>query len=40
MQGFIHPVGVSGILDQVKITFIVRSFSTQGLIDLENELKI
>lgn len=39
MQGFIHPVGVSGILDQVKITFIVRSFSTQGLIDLENELK-
>jgi tripeptide aminopeptidase len=39
MQGFIHPVGVNGILDEVKIKFIIRAFSTQGLHDLESELK-
>lgn len=38
-EGFIHPVSVNGILDEVKIRFIIRAFSTQGLYDLEDELK-
>ncbi len=38
-EPFMHPVSVSGILDEAKIKFIIRAFSTQGLIDLENELK-
>jgi tripeptide aminopeptidase len=38
MQGFIHPVAINGILDEVKIKFIIRAFSTPGLLELEAEL--
>lgn len=38
-EPFMHPVSVNGILDEVKIKFIIRAFSTQGLHDLEAELK-
>ncbi|MGY3453082.1 peptidase T [Bradyrhizobium sp. USDA 4353] len=30
-EGFLHPVGVSGTLEQARLDFIVRDFSEQGL---------
>ena len=30
-EGFLHPVGISGALEQARIDFIVRDFSEQGL---------
>jgi tripeptide aminopeptidase len=38
-QGFIHPVSVSGTLEETKINFIIRDFSVEGLHSLEAELK-
>jgi tripeptide aminopeptidase len=38
-EPFIHPVAISGGLEEATIKFIIRAFSTEGLIDLENELK-
>ncbi|MFI5151547.1 MAG: peptidase T [Bacteroidia bacterium] len=37
-EGFIHLVHMSGSIEQVTLQFIIRSFSRQGLIDLEEEL--
>jgi len=30
-EGFLHPIGISGALEQATIGFIVRDFSTEGL---------
>jgi tripeptide aminopeptidase len=30
-QGFLHPVGISGALEQATLSFIVRDFTDQGL---------
>ncbi|MGJ4911751.1 peptidase T [Bradyrhizobium sp. HKCCYLS2033] len=30
-EGFLHPVGISGALEQARLDFIVRDFSEQGL---------
>ncbi|CCD91244.1 Peptidase T (Tripeptide aminopeptidase) (Aminotripeptidase) (Tripeptidase) [Bradyrhizobium sp. ORS 375] len=30
-EGFLHPVGISGTLEQARVDFIVRDFSEQGL---------
>ncbi|MFN5181577.1 MAG: peptidase T [Bacteroidota bacterium] len=38
-EGFIHPVSLNGTLDETKINFIIRDFSTPGLTKLEDELK-
>lgn len=38
-EGFIHPVSINGTLEETKINFIIRNFSTAGLLELENELK-
>ena len=38
-EGFIHPVSLNGTLDETKINFIIRDFSTAGLTKLEDELK-
>ncbi len=38
-QGFIHPVSISGNLEETKINLIVRDFSTPGLLELEQEMK-
>ena len=38
-EGFIHPVSVNGTIEETNINFIIRDFSTAGLIALENELK-
>ena len=38
-EGFIHPVGVNGAVEQATIQFIIRSFTTSGLEDLEKQLK-
>ncbi len=34
-QGFLHPIGISGALEQATIGFIVRDFSVAGLKDKE-----
>jgi tripeptide aminopeptidase len=34
-QGFLHPVGIDGALEQARLDFIVRDFSDQGLHDKE-----
>lgn len=34
-EGFLHPIGISGALEQATIGFIVRDFSEQGLKDKE-----
>src|SRR5262249_26444929 len=31
MEGFLHPVGISGALEQATIGFIVRDFADEGL---------
>ncbi|MCD6067996.1 MAG: peptidase [Bacteroidetes bacterium] len=39
MEPFIHPVAINGGLETVTIQFIIRAFSTEGLLQLEDELK-
>jgi tripeptide aminopeptidase len=34
-EGFLHPVGIQGALEQASISFIVRDFTEQGLKDKE-----
>ena len=38
-EGFVHPTSINGLLEKVVIKFIVRSFSNEGLVELENKLK-
>ncbi|MDE1158220.1 MAG: peptidase T [Neorhizobium sp.] len=38
-QGFIHPVGVTGVMEKAKISLIVRDFTEKGLIEKEDLLK-
>lgn len=38
-EGFIHPTSIEGLLEKVIIKFIIRSFSNEGLTELENKLK-
>jgi tripeptide aminopeptidase len=38
-QGFLHPIGISGALEQATLSFIVRDFSEQGLKEKEDLLK-
>lgn len=39
MEGFIHPVSISGLLEQATVKFIIRDFNTAGLIAKEELLK-
>jgi tripeptide aminopeptidase len=34
-EGFLHPIGIAGTLEKVKLSFIVRDFTDQGLKDKE-----
>jgi tripeptide aminopeptidase len=34
-EGFLHPIGIAGSLEKVKLSFIVRDFTDQGLKDKE-----
>ncbi len=34
-QGFLHPIGISGALEQVTLSFIVRDFAEAGLKEIE-----
>jgi tripeptide aminopeptidase len=38
-QGFLHPIGISGALEQATLGFIVRDFSDQGLKEKEDLLE-
>ena len=38
-EGFIHPVGINGAVEQATIQLIIRSFTTSGLENLERQLK-
>jgi tripeptide aminopeptidase len=38
-QGFIHPVGISGAMEGATLSFIIRDFEEQGLLDKETRLK-
>ena len=38
-EGFIHPTSINGLLEKVVLKFIIRSFSSEGLVELENKLK-
>jgi tripeptide aminopeptidase len=38
-EGFIHPVSINGLIESTVIKFIIRSFSTDGLLELEKLLK-
>ncbi|MES2689099.1 MAG: peptidase T [Bacteroidota bacterium] len=38
-EGFVHPVAVSGGLEQTKVQFIIRDFETAKLAEHENRLK-
>lgn len=38
-EGFVHPVGISGIAEKATIEFIVRDFETQRLTEHETRLK-
>src|SRR6201747_2329041 len=37
-QGFLHPIGISGALEKATLSFIVRDFTDQGLLEKENLL--
>jgi len=37
-EAFIHPVSINGGLEEVVVKFIIRAFSTEELMKLENEL--
>ncbi|MCO5734071.1 peptidase T [Rhizobium sp. SSA_523] len=39
MQGFIHPVGISGAMESAELNFIIRDFTEEGLIEKEELLK-
>jgi tripeptide aminopeptidase len=39
MEGFIHPVGISGHVEQATIEFIIRSFEDEYLVRYANELR-
>jgi tripeptide aminopeptidase len=39
MQGFVHPVGISGHVEQASIDFIIRDFDTQKLQQHANVIK-
>jgi tripeptide aminopeptidase len=39
MEGFIHPVGISGHVEQATIDFIIRDFEEENLVRYANELK-
>jgi tripeptide aminopeptidase len=39
MQGFVHPMGISGNIEKAEINFIIRDFDTKKLIDHENVIK-
>lgn len=38
-QGFVHPVSLNGIAEKTTIGFIVRDFTTQGLLEHHSRLK-
>ncbi len=38
-QGFIHPTGMEGVLEEAKLKFIIRDFTEDGLIANGDELK-
>ena len=38
-QGFLHPIGISGALEQATLSFIVRDFTDEGLKQKEELLK-
>ena len=39
MQGFVHPVAMSGTIEKMVLKFIIRDFTREGLVKLEEELK-
>jgi tripeptide aminopeptidase len=38
-QGFIHPVGISGAMEGATVSFIIRDFTEEGLVEKEELLK-
>ncbi len=38
-EGFVHPIEMGGIAEKASIKFIVRDFTTEGLVEKENWLK-
>jgi len=38
-EPFIHPVAISGGLEEATIKFIIRAFTNEGLVELEDELR-
>jgi tripeptide aminopeptidase len=38
-EGFLHPIGISGALEKVTLSFIVRDFSDEGLKEKETLLE-
>jgi tripeptide aminopeptidase len=38
-QGFLHPIGISGALENATVSFIVRDFTDQGLVEKERLLQ-
>jgi tripeptide aminopeptidase len=38
-QGFLHPIGIEGALEQAKLSFIVRDFTEEGLKEKEDLLE-
>jgi tripeptide aminopeptidase len=38
-QGFLHPIGISGALEQATLSFIVRDFTDEGLREKEAQLE-
>ena len=39
MTGFVHPVSISGTIEQAKVQFIIRDFETAKLAEYEDNLK-
>ena len=39
MQGFVHPVAMNGTIEKMVLKFIIRDFTREGLVKLEEELK-
>jgi tripeptide aminopeptidase len=38
-EPFLHPTSITGSLDKAELKFIIRAFSTDGLVEVENTLK-
>jgi len=38
-EGFVHPVSMSGSIEKMVLKFIIRDFTREGLVTLEEELK-